>query len=379
LISSPLQALLEEGAAQGIFPSARAVVIREGRTVFDGGVSALPETRYDLASLTKVMATTAVFLHLWDEGHLSPTTRLDRLLPGAAAAAGGTTLADLLYHRSGLPAFEPLFAAALRAHPELTAACPSSVRAAARAEVVAAAQALPQVTPRGQTMVYSDVGFIVLGEALAAAAQQPLDAFFVEHVASPLELIAHFRRLSAAQPDEPCAETGQTRPREPAPGQESLWEPLAAGPARGGEVDDDNAWAMDGVAGHAGLFGTARDVAHFGQAVLEELDGANRLASASFWQRALAVDRQTSGSTRAMGFDTPSPPGSAEMSAAGRLMAGSTAVGHTGFTGTSLWVDLPRRLSVALCTNRTLFGRANVAIRAFRPRFHDAVVESLGP
>jgi CubicO group peptidase (beta-lactamase class C family) len=80
-----------------------------------------------------------------------------------------------------------------------------------------------------------------------------------------------------------------------------------------------------------------------------------------------------------MGFDTPSPPGSTEMSAAGRLMAGSTAFGHTGFTGTSLWVDGPRKLSVALCTNRTLLGRANVAIRAFRPRFHDAVVESLGP
>jgi CubicO group peptidase (beta-lactamase class C family) len=133
------------------------------------------------------------------------------------------------------------------------------------------------------------------------------------------------------------------------------------------------------VAGHAGLFGTARDVARFGQAILEDLEGANRLASASFWQRALAPDRQTPGSTRAMGFDTPSPPGSTEMSAAGRLMAGSTAFGHTGFTGTSLWVDGPRKLSVALCTNRTLLGRANVAIRAFRPRFHDAVVESLGP
>jgi CubicO group peptidase (beta-lactamase class C family) len=150
-------------------------------------------------------------------------------------------------------------------------------------------------------------------------------------------------------------------------------------PSPPGEVDDDNAWAMDGVAGHAGLFGTAGDVAAFGQAVLDDLAGAARLAAPALWTRATQRDAETPGSTRALGFDTRLPGDAAGASAAGRLGdRGAGAVGHLGFTGTSLWIDLERRVVVALCTNRTLAGRAETRIRPFRPRFHDAVVESLG-
>jgi CubicO group peptidase (beta-lactamase class C family) len=155
-----------------------------------------------------------------------------------------------------------------------------------------------------------------------------------------------------------------------------MWAPFPAHPGPPGEVDDDNAWVLDGVAGHAGLFGTAADVARFGHALLEELDGAGRLASAPLWLYALARDPRTPGSTRALGFDTPS----AEGSSAGRWLGNTPpgAAGHTGFTGVSLWVDLARRLAVALCTNRTFHGRAEVRIRDLRPRFHDSVVETLG-
>ena len=170
-----------------------------------------------------------------------------------------------------------------------------------------------------------------------------------------------------------------TRPREPAPGQENLWS-IEPRPTFPGEVDDDNAWAMDGVAGHAGLFGTASDVAKFGQAILEEFEGAGKLAPQASWQRALAPDSDTPGSTRALGFDTPSPPDFPQPSSAGKYIgrASPGAIGHTGFTGVSLWIDLSRRLVVALCTNRTLTGRKELGIREFRPQFHDAVVESLG-
>jgi CubicO group peptidase (beta-lactamase class C family) len=139
-------------------------------------------------------------------------------------------------------------------------------------------------------------------------------------------------------------------------------------------VDDDNAWAMDGVAGHAGLFSTAQDVAHFGQAVLEELEGAGRLAPPESWQRALTREATVPGSTRALGFDTPS----AEGSSGGRHLS-ARAVGHLGFTGTSLWVDPARALVVALLSNRTLPGRHNLGIRDFRPRFHDCVAALLPP
>jgi CubicO group peptidase (beta-lactamase class C family) len=146
-------------------------------------------------------------------------------------------------------------------------------------------------------------------------------------------------------------------------------------------VDDDNAWVLDGVAGHAGLFGSARDVAAFGQAVLDDVAGAGRLAPAARWAQALARDAGTPGSTRALGFDTRHPGDPATGSSAGtRLgMEPPGAVGHTGFTGASLWIDRPRRLVVSLCTNRTggPRGRAATGITAFRPGFHDAVVASL--
>jgi CubicO group peptidase (beta-lactamase class C family) len=143
-----------------------------------------------------------------------------------------------------------------------------------------------------------------------------------------------------------------------------------------GEVDDDNAFVMDGVAGHAGLFGTADDVAAFGQAVLEERAGAGRLAPAERWAVALRRDAATPGSTSGLGFYTRLPGDPPGESSAGRVVGAADpgAVGHTGFTGTSLWIDLARDLVVALCTNRVAGprGRADARIREFRPRFHDA-------
>jgi len=210
------------------------------------------------------------------------------------------------------------------------------------------------------------VGFILLGEALAKARGAPIDALFEARVARPLGLSARFRRLSASHPpDARVQPTGATRPREPAPGQEGMWEPFKPTVSPPGEVDDDNAWAMDGVAGHAGLFGTAADVARLGQFVLESAQSNPR------WARMVERDPVTPGSTRAMGFDTPSEQGSQAGHHFGR------AVGHTGFTGISLWIELSKKVVVALCSNRTYKGRANVRIKEFRPRFHDAVMQSL--
>jgi CubicO group peptidase (beta-lactamase class C family) len=365
-VTGRLDALLAEGAASGVFPQASAVVRWRGEVVFESGAGgATGETVFDLASLTKALGTTPLFLSLWAEGKVEPDG-----------------LADLLAHRAGLPAFVPFFAAALRRLPRLLDAdCPPELRAAARRAVVDDALAVaPLEPPRGRA-VYSDVGFIALGERLSVAAGAPLDAAFGERVAAPLGLGFRFRRLSARPGDAAgIAPTGRTRPREPAPGQEGLWSGLPAVVSRPGEVDDDNAWVMDGVAGHAGLFGTAADVARFGQAVLEELDGAGRIAPRSLWEEALRRDVVTPGSTRALGFDTRLPGDSTADSSAGRYIGQALpgAVGHLGFTGTSLWIDRARRLVVALCTNRTALGRASTRIRDFRPRFHDAVVESLG-
>jgi CubicO group peptidase (beta-lactamase class C family) len=379
-VTSRLQALLDEGVAAGVFPCARAVVLRGGARVFEGGAGgATAQTWFDLASLTKVISTTAVFLSLWADQAVAPATPVDRVFPESAVGRAGITVGDLLYHRAGLPAFVPFFAEVLREDPGLLdAGAAPARRAAARRAVVARALATPPAAPPRAAAVYSDVGFILLGEALATIAGVPLDRAFTGRVAARLGLAAAYRPISTAGPPDPeTAPTGTTRPREPAPGQERLWPALPSRPSPPGEVDDDNAWVMDGVAGHAGLFGTTGAVARFGQAVLDEVAGGGRLAPPSLWEQALRRDAATPGSTRALGFDTRVPQDAPGDSSAGRHIGGVApgAAGHAGFTGVSLWVDRGRDLVVALCTNRTALGRAETRIRGFRQRFHDAVIE----
>jgi CubicO group peptidase (beta-lactamase class C family) len=373
-----LQAVLDEAVGFGLFPSAQAVVLHKGIQVF-GGVagSATGDTRFDLASVTKVLCTTSLFLRLWTEGKVGPETQVARFFPGTPVGEAGVTVSDLLYHRSGLPPFVPFFAQALTSHPELLEpTCPQATRARVREEVIQAAAQTPLAAPPRTRTAYSDVGFILLGEILSRVVGKSLDLLFNQAVAEPLGLGTRFHRLSELPTDGPVAPTGSTRPREPAPGQEQMWGELPTRASPPGEVDDDNAWVMDGVSGHAGLFGTAVDMARFGQAVLDGCAGSPALAPGPLWHRLLATDPILQGSTRSMGFDSPS----VENSSAGHFIGNTPpgAVGHLGFTGTSLWVDLRRALVVALVTNRVAHGRKELRIREFRPFFHDLVVEVLG-
>jgi CubicO group peptidase (beta-lactamase class C family) len=373
-----LQDVLEEAVTLGIFPSAQAVVMHRGAQVF-GGVAGdvTGDTRFDLASVTKVLGTTALFMRFWTEGKVGPETPVARYFPGSPVGEAGATVADLLYHRSGLPPFVPFFAEALTSTPELLEpTCPSATRARVREEVVRAAARTPLAAPLRTRTAYSDVGFILLGEILSRVGGAPLDVLFSRHIAEPLGLSARFHRLTDFPTDGRVAPTGATRPREPAPGQETLWGELPTRPAVPGEVDDDNAWVMDGVSGHAGLFGTAVDVARFGQAILAGCAGEPTLAPGPLWYRALATDPLLETSTRSMGFDSPSE----GLSSAGHFIGDTPpgAVGHLGFTGCSLWVDLRRSLVVALVTNRVAHGRKELRIRDFRPVFHDLVVQALG-
>ena len=344
-----------------VAPLLRLEVMHHGHHVYSGG-NAPADLAFDLASVTKVVATTSLLLELG----LPLDTRLPSLVPGACDC----TLDDLARHRSGLTPFKPFFADELTARPELfDASCPAPVRDLVRRQVIARVANTPADVPPRQRMAYSDLGFILLGAALEAHAGQPLDRLFTERVAQPLGLSARYRRLSAPLAGALPAATGATRPREPAPGQQGMWA-VAERPTRHGEVDDDNAWVMDGVSGHAGLFGTALDVARFGQAVLE-----GRVArSPTPW----APDPLVPGSTRALGFDTPSLDAPSCGTRFGRA-GPQGAIGHLGFTGTSLWIDLDRALVVALLTNRVALGRANLAIRELRPRVHDAILDEVEP
>src|SRR5439155_10279639 len=197
VIAEDVQALLAEGVAARIFPAARAVVRHDGAAILDLGAATGPDTVFDLASLTKVMATTAVFLSCWHDGLVGPETPVGRWWPDSPAGRAGVTLADLLRHRAGLPAFVPFFVGPMGESPELlSGGCPRSLREATRRVVVERALAAPLAAAPGKRAVYSDVGFLVLGECLAAAGGAPLDALFAERVARPLALGAGFRRLS---------------------------------------------------------------------------------------------------------------------------------------------------------------------------------------
>ena len=382
LVNAPLRGVLEAGVREGVFPAAQASVFHEGREVGRAAVGATEETPFDLASLTKILCTATAFVGLWAEGKVGPSTPVSRWIDGSPLAKNGATLGDLLAHRSGLPAWQPFFAVVLHTVPELRRAdCLPATRLSVRSEVRDAAARSPLDAPPGTRTLYSDIGFLLAGEMLAEAAGAPLDAVHAQ-MSGKLGVATHFHRLSTRGHDDrdPCGGrwdglplTGSLRPRPPAPGQENRWESLASEPSPPGEVDDDNAWVMDGVSGHAGLFGTATEVARFGQRILEELGGAGRLAPAALWDRAVTP---TPGDSRGLGFDTPS----GESSAAGRLLGRRPpgGFGHLGYTGTSLWVDRPRGLSIALLTNRTALGRDNMRIQEFRPAFHDAVLQALG-
>lgn len=388
--------LLQQGIAAGAFPGAQACAIRDGEQLFEAAagtrnLAAAPVdtgTRFDVASLTKVMATTSAAWILLAEGALHLDDPVARWFPDfATGAKAGVTVRHLLAHTSGLPAWRPLFAPLLR-DPQLAALYPGAggpepasvpphVRqaardrlfAAAREKVIAAAAQTPLDTDPGRVCVYSDLGFLLLGEILAACAGAPLDRFAHGRIFAPLGLDATSYRPAPGN----IACTGRTRPREPARGQEGLYEIPPQRPHDDpGEVDDDNCWAMGGVSGHAGVFSTARDVARWGDAVR-----AGALADPSTLATLLALDPHPEGPPRALGFDVPSGPRSSAGTRIGR--AGERgARGHLAFTGCSVWIDLDRGLTVALVTNRVYPSRGNEAgIRDFRPAFHDAVIEAL--
>jgi serine-type D-Ala-D-Ala carboxypeptidase len=314
-----------------------------GRLTYDADAPAVTaETLYDLASLTKVIATTTMAMILVDEGRLDLDRPVQEFLPGFQGPGKETvTVRHLLTHSSGLDAVAPLYK-----------------EVQGRAAFIERIEAMDLGYPPGSRSTYSDLGIILLGEILERAAGQPLEAFVRERVLGPLGMLNTMFR--------------------PPP---ELWPRIAPtefDPWRGrlvqGEVHDENAFAMGGVAPHAGLFGTAADLARLAQMLLNGgvLDGrriVSRETIELFTRRA-----GIPGSDRALGWDTKS----AEGSSAGTLFS-PRSFGHTGFTGTSIWIDPERRLYVILLTNRVHPTRENNLIREARPAVADAVVRALDP
>jgi serine-type D-Ala-D-Ala carboxypeptidase len=346
--------VIRDAIAQRAFPAAALAVTHRGSLIALQGFGRFtyeevapavqPDTIFDLASMTKVVATTAVAMLLHERGQLPLDIPLGHFLPDFVARAPrhqqatreAVTLNMLLAHSSGLPAYEKLFEFA-----------------ASRDELVRAALTTRLVAEPGTRAEYSDVGFILLGEVLARQAGLALDLFARQEIFTPLGM-THTRfnpppELKLAIPPTEDDRTFRKRIIQ-------------------GEVNDENASVMDGVAGHAGVFAPAIDIARFAEGMLR--GGAPILKPETIRLFTRRMD-SPAGSSRALGWDTPSP----ESSSGTHFSPES--FGHLGFTGTSLWIDPTRRLSVTLLTNRTWPNRASQAIRQVRPRVHDAIVEAL--
>jgi CubicO group peptidase (beta-lactamase class C family) len=380
--------LLEAARAAGLAPALSAVVLRHGEPVhrsLHGTIPApgerplRPADLFDVASLTKVLCTTTLAAQAVAEGALDLDAPAARWLPGFETAGKGTiTPRHLLAHASGLPWWRPWHTlvaadagAALRLADPAEPLPPSAVAAAlarSRHLVVEALLTEPPESPPGRQAVYSDPGFIALGLVLEAALGAPLPALFEARVAGPLGLGGCFFLAR----HEPAAAAARAAGRAFAPTGFSA----ARGTRLQGAVNDDNAWALGGAAGHAGLFATAAEVATVGQAWLDALCGRPSIVPGPVAALFAARDA-TPGSARALGWDTPS--GEAT-TLGGRLGRGPRgALGHLGYTGCSLWLDLDAGLVVALLTNHVHpAGPDRPRLLDLRRRFHDAVARGLG-
>ena len=345
-VFDPVARLVDDAVRDRAFPCAAVEVggaagprwrHAAGVLSYDDGEAADLDTVFDLASLTKVLATTTVLMRLVDAGRVALDDRVGgRLDDWRGGGREAVTVADLLEHAGGLTAHLPFF----RDH-------------RGRADYQRAICTLPlEYAPRTRS-VYSDLGFILLAFIAADAGRAPLDAQFDE-VAGELGLGELCYR-------PPAAWRARTAPTEVDPWRGRLLR---------GEVHDENGWALGGVAGHAGLFGTAPAVGRFARAALETLRGRPRLARPETFARFVERTR-VAGSSRALGWDT-----MLVTSSCGRSLS-PAAFGHTGFTGTSLWLDPAQDLYVVLLTNRVHPTRTNEAILQVRPAVHDAVVRAL--
>jgi CubicO group peptidase (beta-lactamase class C family) len=322
--------------------NAQQLIWREafGHLSFDPTAAATREdTRFDLASLTKVLATTPLVMRLIERGGLGLDDPVSTYLPlwRDRHAGAPVTIRDLLAHCSGLPAHLPLY----REH-------------AGRDAFEHAICETPLAYDPRSASIYSDLGFMLLG-------------FILEDVAPlPVQLDAMLRQMGGIQ-DLQFHPPRAWRPNM-APTREDPWR----GRLLVGEVDDDNAWALGGAAGHAGLFGTAESVGGCARHLLQILDG--RRGAFELQTVRTFITRRTgiAGSSRALGWDTMLP----TSSCGARMSPG--AFGHVGFTGTSLWIDPETAIYVVLLTNRVHPNPDNNAIRQIRPALHDAVMEELG-
>jgi serine-type D-Ala-D-Ala carboxypeptidase len=351
------QAVLEKAVRDRAFPGAAYGVLLNGEVVALNAVGRFtyeenspqvtPETVFDLASVTKVMATTSFAMLLYDRGLLNLDAPLGRILPGflvghiPGSSKEQVTMGMLLAHSSGLPAYARLF----EQHSSSTA-------------LLRACLHMPLEVPPGTRAEYSDLGFILLGKALELLAGDTLANFCRKEIFAPLGLTSTYF----------CPPTFLRAQIPPTENDIAFRKRVIQG-----EVHDEHAFILRGAGGHAGLFANTLDVLRFAACILAH--GRTVAGEELFRPETVGhfATRQSKphGTSRALGWDTPTAP-----SSSGTHLS-SSSIGHLGYTGTSLWIDPVLRLAVVLLTNRTWPDRSSKAIQQVRPAFHDAIFVNL--
>jgi CubicO group peptidase (beta-lactamase class C family) len=368
---SQVESAFHEAVARAVFPGAVVLAARGEEIVFEqafGCRSLLPQRSplttqaiFDIASLTKPLATSLAVLLLVSERRIALEDQAAKYL--AAFAQSGKesiTVAQLLAHTSGLPAWKPFFEEALAID---RGGKPGFVGSPeAKKFIIDLVQRETPIAPPGTRTLYSDLGFITLGALVEKVAAVSLDDFCRERIFRPLGVDAiDFTGL--AQPETKRFDSALMVPTE-----DCSWRHRIIC----GEVHDDNAYAMGGVAGHAGLFASARAVHEVLAGLRRCLRGDGAVLSGAWLRKFLTRDNAAPDARFTLGWDTPSPANSAS----GSQFSPHT-VGHLGFTGTSFWWDLERDCYIILLTNRVHPTRANERIREFRPRAHDLIMKAM--
>jgi serine-type D-Ala-D-Ala carboxypeptidase len=363
----------EEAIAQGIFPGAVLLVGKEDEIVYEqafGWRSLVPaksvmqtSTIFDLASLTKPLATTIAIMLLVSENKLRLDDGVTRFCPTFGVfGKDAVTVRHLLSHCSGLPAWKPYYEQIIKG--EQDGKIDFVASPAAKQYVYEQVHRERPLTPPGTQSLYSDLGFIVLGEIVETISGNTLDRFCQETIFKPLALTStSFVNLNRFK-------TGQIQPvhESMAPTEDCPWRKKVLC----GEVHDDNAYAVGGVAGHAGLFSSARDIYQIVARLSRCFRGQDEFLPQALVQEFLSRDQTVRHSTFALGWDTPSE----SQSASGEFFS-PRSVGHLGFTGTSIWWDLEKNCYVILLSNRVHPARTNEKIREFRPHIHDLIMKTV--
>jgi CubicO group peptidase (beta-lactamase class C family) len=346
--------VIESAIADSAFPGAVLLVQQNGKILYEKAYGHYTydtssghiklNTMYDLASLTKVIATTTAAMMCYDRGLFKLDDKVAKYLPKFGVnGKENVTIRNLLVHDSGLRPDIPSYRAF------------DSVKNKAQG-VMNEIYNDSLVYPTGTKMVYSDLNFILMGKIIEKVTGLRLDKFCEKYIFKPLGM----KNTMFNPPDSLVYRIAPTE-------YDNYWRHRQIR----GTVHDETSQLLGGVAGHAGLFSTAGDIAKLLQMLLQKGEyRGKRYIKASTVE--MFVKKQSDLSTRALGWDTKSP----EHSSAGHLFS-NISYGHTGFTGTSVWTDPTRNLFVVFLTNRVYPTRKNNKIRKVRPKVHDAVIRAI--